>query len=250
MSALKKHSTLIYGVAISIILLLLFLVLQTRDSAILKLDSKWLIVAGVPILIALFAGGYITKFKGFGVELEAKLKKTIDKVDLIVEDVTEEFPEDVKGSIPRLDEITEEERGRVKRLAFIAGKTGYYGPNAVEYYINRLSRLSFFEIRDKQGKFICLLPTDIFKRGDGVEYDKLDMFIDSLERNIVLEEFGSFAVTNKVAPKETLVNVLAKVRYSSYGMLPVVNQEGKMVGIVSAREIEKRIADEVLLARE
>jgi hypothetical protein len=73
----KRHKIIISGIASSIIFLTLFLLLQYYIPSLMWLGTQWLVVAGVPVLIALFIGGYIKSFKGFGIELEAKLKSTI-----------------------------------------------------------------------------------------------------------------------------------------------------------------------------
>jgi len=68
-----QHTSLAIGAVISIFFLVTFLTFQYNQSEMLKLESRWLLVAGVPLLAALIVGGYIKSFKGFGVELEAIL---------------------------------------------------------------------------------------------------------------------------------------------------------------------------------
>ncbi|ODB92812.1 hypothetical protein A3197_20795 [Candidatus Thiodiazotropha endoloripes] len=65
----SHHTALVIGAIVSIVLLATFLLFQYNESNVLKLESRWLLVAGVPLLAALIVGGYIKSFKGFGVEL-------------------------------------------------------------------------------------------------------------------------------------------------------------------------------------
>jgi hypothetical protein len=46
-----------------------------RGSPILNLNLQWVVVAGVPLLVALVAGGYIRRFKFPGIDMEANLIK-------------------------------------------------------------------------------------------------------------------------------------------------------------------------------
>ena len=78
----------------SILLLSLFFILQIFAPNILKIDTKWLIVAGCPLLFALIGGGYIKTFKGFGIELETQLKTSIAESELLATDTLIELPED------------------------------------------------------------------------------------------------------------------------------------------------------------
>lgn len=55
---------------ISVVLLSLFLWLQARGSSLIELPVQWIWVSLVPILLALIAGGYISKLKFPGVEYE------------------------------------------------------------------------------------------------------------------------------------------------------------------------------------
>jgi len=70
----KRHPAIVLGAIISIVLFIALVLFQHYNLDVLKLESRWLLVSGVPILIALFVGGYIKKFKGFGIELEAPEK--------------------------------------------------------------------------------------------------------------------------------------------------------------------------------
>ncbi len=76
----KKYEPIIYGLVISLVILLILLLLQHYSASLLNLETRWLVVAGVPIIIALIIGGYIYKFKGFGIELEPGYSRQLVQV--------------------------------------------------------------------------------------------------------------------------------------------------------------------------
>lgn len=87
---IKKYKPILIGAAASLALLLLFGVLQEREAKFLELSSQWILISIFPILVSLFVGGYISKFKGFGVELESALNTSVTtSVDLRATDALE-----------------------------------------------------------------------------------------------------------------------------------------------------------------
>lgn len=103
MKALSKfwshHTALALGAGISLALLITFLLFQYNQSEVLKLESRWLLVSGVPLLAALLIGGYIKSFKGFGVELEASLNKPVVNMSLVATEAMDQMYGDEKRSI-------------------------------------------------------------------------------------------------------------------------------------------------------
>jgi len=127
----QEHTLLIACFGISLVLFFIFAILQLTNSEIMKLSAQWLFVAGVPLLLALVAGGYIGKFKGFGIELESKLKSPVRSIDLKATDAMADLRGNEKESTERLPDFTNEQIKRTKRLSFISGKRNYYGTNAI-----------------------------------------------------------------------------------------------------------------------
>lgn len=77
---MKKHKGLILGGLVSILLLILFIILQSTAPSVLQLPIQWLILSLIPTAITLIAGRYIGKieasttgfkFEGVDKELEA-----------------------------------------------------------------------------------------------------------------------------------------------------------------------------------
>src|SRR3712207_5793823 len=118
MVKLGRHSSLIICAVISLALFIVFLLFQYRESPLLKLESKWLIVAGVPILIGLIIGSYIKRFKGFCIELESRLELSIGKVNLIASDAADVLKREEKRSYSYLAGLSGVRRRRIQRLTF------------------------------------------------------------------------------------------------------------------------------------
>lgn len=63
------------GITISLILLIVFFVLQYYKSSVLDLDIKWVTLALVPIVLSLLYSGKITEIKALGLELKVEPSK-------------------------------------------------------------------------------------------------------------------------------------------------------------------------------
>ena len=75
----RQDIILISGIIVSIILLIIFGLLQHYQAKFMTLSNQWIFLSILPIIVALFVGGYITKFKGFGVEFQLQQKiKALD----------------------------------------------------------------------------------------------------------------------------------------------------------------------------
>jgi hypothetical protein len=77
---LEQHWPLILAVLISLILLTIFIYLKSKKPNLLDIETKWLALSMIPVLIVLVADDYIYKFKGLGIEIETKLKEPIKKI--------------------------------------------------------------------------------------------------------------------------------------------------------------------------
>jgi hypothetical protein len=81
------HGLLVTCSVISIVLLVVFFALQMRGSPILSLNLQWILVAGVPLVVALVAGGYVKRLKLPGdLEIDLQQKLTQQNVESAVED--------------------------------------------------------------------------------------------------------------------------------------------------------------------
>jgi hypothetical protein len=60
---IKNKKILYLGIGASIVLMILFVLLNQWNEKILLMPDQWIFIALTPLVIALFAGGYITRFK-------------------------------------------------------------------------------------------------------------------------------------------------------------------------------------------
>ena len=246
-----QYRTILLGGAASVIILAVLLALQQSGSSFLSLESRWLLLAGVPILVALIVGGYVYKFKGFGIELETRLRNPLGTSTLQAIDALEPAPGAEKESLSILDNTPTDELARIKRLTMVLGRGGYYDPNAVKEYINRLVSLQFIEIRNPKGAFRCLIPISVIRRDHGLYLEgAIERLVNSVGKSTVLSEFATEAVTDHVNVTDRLIAVLPKVRESKYGWLPVLTAHRVLAGIITRSSVESRIADEVIAAKQ
>ena len=225
--------------------------MQALDAAILNLDAKWLIVAVAPIIVALFIGGYITKFKGFGVEIESKVANPVSTIDL---DATEAFTtlsgREEKSSLDYLFQIPVARRRRISRLVFYARRQGYYSPGIISEYIYELPHLKYFEVRIQPDKFMCLIPVRVFKSDNEINHSNLEQFIRSLENETILLVYADYVITVSVKIDQSLIDVLGILRRTNQSIAAVLDDNSNVMGMVTTRNVEKRIADAVLSAKQ
>ena len=103
----------------------------------------------MPLLFALITGGYIKRFKGFGIELESQLKNPIKNTTLLVSDVIDELPSDEKKSNKYLAYISQETRNKIERLSFNLGNKNYYNTYVIKEYLRAMPNIKYFEFRLK-----------------------------------------------------------------------------------------------------
>ena len=256
----KKHVFLFWGGGISIILFLFFLLLHYYQSDVLKLETKWLIISGIPILIALIGGGYIKSFKGFGIELEAQLRNPLKQFDLFAKDAIKDLPQEAKETESYLNSFDTDTVLNVQRLTFYINKKNYYNSYVIEKYIRKLPNLKFFEIADEDNKFIGLLPIRIFRKVEyydlntyeeetDINHTNLDKLVNAINQGNILESFANTIITEVVNEHETLIDILPKAKNSRHGILAVISNKSRLLGIIDKKSIESKIAEEVLKAR-
>lgn len=98
----KSGNIIFVGFAISILLILIFGLIHASGSEFLDFPIQWLGVALMPFLLSFFAAGYITSFKGFGIELEAALNASVKSTDITVSSHIADFPLDEKQSLQHI----------------------------------------------------------------------------------------------------------------------------------------------------
>lgn len=252
----NKSTIILVGISSSFLLLIIFGVLQEREAKFLTLSSQWIFLSILPILVALFVGGYITKFKGFGVELESALKASVStSIELKATDALADIPGDEKQSLEYLRSLPKEKALSIKRLVFESGRKNYYALSVVREYLEKLANLDFIEVRTKEGQFICYIPINYFKGGSDlsgyyqVDMEKLGRFVGAIEKENVRESFSNIAISVVVKSSNSLVQVLKSMRDEQVDMAAVVSDSGRYLGVLFSRDVERKVADAVLRSK-
>jgi len=246
----SHHTALVIGAMVSIVLLDTFLLFQYNELNVLKLESRWLLVAGVPLLVALIVGDYIKSFKGFGVELEATLSKPVTNVELSATEAMDEIIGDDKRSIDYLHRLNPRDRRNISRLVLVQGRVDYYRPYALEIYLHELRGLKYIEIRNQEGQFVALIPISEFKNGTEINNNLLSEFIHTLEQSQILQRYSRTVITTHITEDTGLIEALKIMRRHKVQQLVVLDESNVFQGVLMARSVEKRIADNVLQAKE
>lgn len=248
----EEHRLLVVCAVISAVLLTAFSAMQYYGCEILKLESKWLAIAGVPLLIALFGGGYITRFKGFGVELESKLKSPVKSVTLKAMDAVSRIQGDTKESINHLYNMGEDDVKQIKMLTFISGRQDYYDQLAVMEYFRRLNQVEFVGVTKETGEFICLLPIEKLMQNchqdinRPFDENKVSDFIHALEGNKITTKYRNETIRLTIKQSDGLIAALQKLKDNNTDRAAVVNTKKEFVGVLTEQDIEHRIAEDVL----
>lgn len=206
--------------------------------------------------MSLFIGGYISKFKGFGVELESALRASVTtSVDLRATDALADMLGDEKQSMGYLRSLSREKAQSIRWLTFFTEKRNFYSPRGIEKYLDRLINVDFFEVKKADGEFVCYVPVSVFYESDDprrpprVKLEELERFITFLEKNNVVEKYLGIAVSVSVKSSDGLVDVLRILRNENVNMVAVVSDEERYLGVAFSQDVEKKVADAVLSSR-
>lgn len=243
----KRSSRLwVWGIAGSGALLIVFMMLEQHGAKMLALEAKWLVVAGIPLLVAILRSNLIARFKGFGVELETRLRDTVGSLTLSAATALADLPGDEKQNMMYLQSMRESEREEIEKLTIREGRPGYYQAGAMMATLNELHKLRYIEVLSSSGKFVALIPVGSLKSGGFFDRQKLDDLIGYAARKEMRQIMVEGVITETIQLDEKLVEVLPKLRKCKEGELPVLTRNGISIGLISAALIERRIADEVM----
>lgn len=242
----NKHPIVILGLIATLITFIALLLLQHFSPSILQLDVKWIVVACIPLLIALIVGGYISVIKAFEVELRMRMEAPIASLDLQAQEVFVPLKGIKKGTRAELDRISLERRRRVTRLQFFVGRRGYYDARVILAYMHELPNLEYFEIVRPTGLFVCLLPVRLFYYHDEVDCGELERFLIALRQHKIPDIYDGEAITVTVRAEQSIITVLEILRSSRLEAAVVMDSKGVILGLIKTSDIEKRITDEVI----
>lgn len=239
---MSKIYTLKRGILFSLSIVLFLTLLNLLNDPFLRLPLHWLLIALLPVLVALFIGGYVTELKGFGFELKNALNTPVNVLSLTK-------TADVIAKIPRISKATAitatgyfEDNEIARWLVFETGKKKFYTVEAIQLYIKALVNLEYFEVRTENDGIVCFIPVSVFKNN----VENIQRFINAIEKNKVPDAFPGTAITLKVSSDRDIVTVLKEMRSERADFAAVISKSGKYLGVVSACDIEKKIIDAVV----
>jgi hypothetical protein len=240
----------ITAIIVSIVLLVAFLALQSFDAKMLQLEVKWLVVASIPLIIAILRSNLIRKFKGFGFELETRLQEPVGRINLLAVNALMDLPGDEKQSRVYLEHLSNTKRMQIQRLTLREGRREYYRVPVLYEYILQLPNLKYFEVLSNEGNFVALIPVELFGLEGFIDEQKLHKFVELLANNEIANFLHHSIIRDTISENENLIDALPIVRKSKYGLLPVISHNGNMLGVITTELIERKIADEVLATQE
>lgn len=242
----NKHPIVILGLIATLITFIALLLLQHLSPSILQLDVKWVVVACIPLLIALIVGGYIKEFTGFGITLKTTMEAPITSLDLKAQEVLVSLEGIRKDTLAVLSRISLEKKRKTTRLRFFLRRRGYYDLDAIYFYMRELPNLEYFEIVRPKGLFVCLLPVGLFYSHGEVDRPELERFLSALMEDKILDIYSGDAITATVRAEQSIATVLEILRSNRLDAAVVLDSKGATLGLIKTSDIEKRITDEVI----
>ncbi|WP_156413973.1 MULTISPECIES: CBS domain-containing protein [unclassified Guyparkeria] len=247
------HEGLSIASGVSAVLLIVFLFFQSLFPRTLDLDGKWLIVAAVPLILALVVGGYVKKLKGFGVELEANLHKPVGASALLATHAIEPSVSDIKGDISYLHRISGRRRNIIDRLLVVEGRSNFYSVDAFQEYLYHLPNLRYLEVRDSSDDFVALIPLRRLLGRTITKYkvhdsdsSRIEEFLSVLQDRAVLARYASSAITEYVKAEMPLIEALRHMHTHRLEVVAVLDENGKTVGVLERRRVERDVVQMVL----
>ncbi len=249
-----RTAAIAIGAGLSVLLLIGFGILKEIDAKFLNLSSQWIFISILPVLVSLFVGGYISKFKGFGVELESALNASVSaSIELKATDAISDIPGDEKQSLEYLHNLPKDKALSIRWLVFESGRKGYYTPYGIKEYLEKLPNIEFLEVRTKEGSFVCYLPIDAFKlqgsSSERFDMNQLEKFVRAIDIEDVKGQFLGVAISLTVKSSNSLVEVLRSMRDENVDMAAVASDSGRYLGVLFSRDVEKKVADAVLTSK-
>ena len=132
----------------------------------------------------------------------------------------------------------------------VQGKRNYYTTFTLEQYLEELSGLKYFEIQNDDGRFITLLRVSVLKQDGNVDRILTDEFISTLEHSQILQRYSGSLITQHVGEDTGIVASLKLMRKKHISEMAVLGKDGKFVGLLQSKTLQKRIVDNVLMAKD
>ena len=242
----QTHPQLTLGMMISSMVLLVFLILQQLNARLLMLELQWLVVALLPTLVALFAGGYLACCRKFGADLNGILKTPVGNI----------LPPTTHAAVPSGETVDltalEKLAGQSpQRLVLTANKSqDAYVVEIVQAYLERIHSVQYLEIQTASPapRFISLLPKTAFFSAGKIQTATIERLVAMLPdlKTDQLRAVFSTAMVSTLPESTSLIESLKLMRLMKLSQIAVVNSQQMLEGVLDIRGLELRIIDGVV----
>jgi CBS-domain-containing membrane protein len=148
-----------------------------------------------------------------------------------------------------LDRLNAKQRASIDRLTVVQGGRMNYVDNIFMIYLEKLNKLKYVEVTNTAKELVALVPIQRFKDGRTYDHYVVSEFIQSLGDPNEFNRFVGMSALETVPAERDMLDTLRYATAKSLKELAVVG-EGKLIGIVKTKDIEARIIDEVLKAKQ
>jgi|GEM_PF-5114968 len=258
----NKSLLLTLAIILSFLLFIWFAFSKNQDWRYLNLPEVWFAVALIPVVLALLLLGYIKSANILGVAIETALGNAKDYPNIGTENVLRAMEVTEKERISKLNQLTREQKQKISVLRF---KSPYqrYQRYAVLEYLTRLGNVNFFEIsrRGHKSIFLSLKAFGSFEgnseqirefvEAEGKLYDEytIERFLWALRNHLVEQMYHPYVFKLRVSADEDILDILSKMYKEGSEYAAVYDPEKNFVGILSASEIERRLAKLIVKKR-
>jgi len=233
---------LLYGIVLSLAILVILLAVRMYQPSLLDLDVKWLVVAGIPLLVALIVGRFITKFNGFGISIEVAANEQVDNTPVLIHALPVTIAE--KGPVDELDSWTWEQLNAPIVLTFASGGR-QYSLYATTEYIRRLPGLLYLEIEDEAGRFMVLKK--ITEKDRAPDSSSLMDFLAVVREDQGAKMDNTYTKTFACG-YDSVIDTLQKLRYSGKDFIAILNNpdDRVLIGVATECGIGRYLATNIL----
>ena len=209
----------------------------------LKLKTSWLALGLTPVIIWLLSTQQLSEFSGFG--LAFKLKEVTAKPVSIKRDGNLIKPEHISSDTKEgLGKIQTFIRRKVSAVTLKLDRTGYYNNWAIEQYLEKLTPYSFFKyvlFTRQSGEFVGII--DASKLLYEIQNNNLNV-VSHLEAGNInnIPEVKQISISTGSSKQKSL----QMMDQYSLPELPVVNEEGRFIGIVERDKITSSIVAQLV----
>jgi hypothetical protein len=241
----NKIRILLYACVLSLAALVILFGIRIYAPILLDIDIKWLVVAAIPIILALIVGRFVAKFKWGGIDIELAAEgKIIDHEEVFV--LFQPFAAQRKDDLNTLRAMSETEKGKPNALLFDLDRSDYYDANVIREYVRELRNVRFFIIRINAGQLVAIIYIDrsiILNQ----ENEYLYRFIEGLPNRVNSQGFGT-VVGGRISVNERIVDAYQKMKREKSRVLLVFAEgnTGFPMGFITMKMAERYLANLVV----